>query len=143
MRFFNVQQVARPYYFDRNQKTQSQVYNVQAVAPHGQTTRFTYTVPVGRKAYIETGLCYIRRAVAATAALFAEGAITQVVDQGGGTYLASARLVSNVIDRDMQMTANGAGLLNPGNSVSGISSDGSNGGSVDYFLSLKVTEFDA
>src|SRR5688572_27707461 len=45
---------ARPTYVDRNPVNQSKVYNTAAVAPHGDTQRWVYTVPSGKKARINT-----------------------------------------------------------------------------------------
>ena len=44
--------VARPAYYDRNATTSFNAYN-QLITPAGLTTRFTYTVPAGKKLQLE------------------------------------------------------------------------------------------
>jgi hypothetical protein len=130
--------VARAAYYDRNSTTPSVSVIAQNIAPHAQTTRVTYTVPAARKAIVTAiTVQTIRITVAAPV-----GNVNWLVNTNGVT-ISSGEFLDNTVGGN-QRTATGCGQIALAAGVINIQdTDSSTGGTVDYFESLAVTEFDA
>jgi hypothetical protein len=128
---------ARAAYYDRNATTINGNF-LGTVGPHGTTTRFTYTCPSGRKAYIEAATSHVLRMTAATSI----GGISVYI--GTNTIRATDHwIVNNTVntfERQVQATVI---TIYAGGVYSGATHDGSIGGTVDYNLQMTGTEFDA
>ncbi|MGE0136104.1 MAG: hypothetical protein AB7L91_19060 [Dehalococcoidia bacterium] len=131
----------RPAYYDRNPSSMSLYYNGVGVAPHGSTTRGSYTVPSGKRARVEFAASRVVRASEAAAAGTIE---SQTGYQLGanGTAIAFVRTTTNTVG-DFAHDAKAAGVtLVPGDMALLSTSDGSTGGTVNYNLSERILEFD-
>jgi len=130
-------------WYDRNPYHRFQSYHGEDVAPHVQTTRWSYTVPYGKKAFVESAFVYVERATAAGTARLAQSQI-EIQPFGQSTnYLLLVALRTNTVgDHDHEAMGNGPILL-VGDAVGGYTVDTSTGGTVDYTMDAKITEFDA
>jgi len=134
--------VARPEWYDRNPFDRTLIY-VAVVGPHAVTSRGSYTCPAGKKAFIEAIGVFTRRSTAATT----EGLIiasASYTPQGGSTaYYAVVQWVSNTVNYHEGNIVGNAGILRAGDNVAINTGDGSTGGTAEYYIMLKITEFDA
>ncbi len=129
---------ARGYYYDRAPTPQVFEFQGGAVAPHTDTSRFGYTVPAGRKAFIVHLVATISRATVA-APVGSYGA-----HFGGlGANLAWLRTRKNTVDAAEVLALPTSLTLNAGQVLSGLTFDGSTGGTVDYQINAALVEFDA
>lgn len=134
---------ARPNYYDRNPEGVLPDFAGSA-SPHALTTRDTYTVPAGRKAYLEYIGLMVRRATAATTPLRFAAIITFF-----DTVLNKARnldevwsLTNTVGSGDRDSVASSIHLTT-GDIITLQTIDESTGGVVTYNLITKLTEYDA
>ena len=135
--------IARPAWYDRNAASRADTYTGQQLAPHALTTRLTYTVPAGKKAIVELlQVKCVRRTAATTVGLvYAYATITP--SGGSEKEILDSYLFGNAVgDKDGQ-ALQGTLVLCTGDVINMKTYDGSTGGTVDYFLAYKVTEFDA
>jgi hypothetical protein len=133
----------RQPWYDRNPVEKALVYTAATVAPHADMTRWTYTVPSGKKFMLQTGLCTIYRDAAAAVA--GQGsARVRVTPSGGSTCVISAA--------DVWVVTYGAGetrvagtnvVVLAGGVMDAVSSDGANGGSCQIRLTAQGVEFNA
>jgi len=135
--------LARPAWYDRNPTSIQKLHADAGRSPHSETERWTYTVPSGKKALIESLYIKIMRATAASSAVLVLAAVQ--LGLGGGTnyyhWIAALR-TNNVGDKDDIIIGQSI-ILNAGDVLRAISSDSSTGGTVDYYILAKITEFDA
>jgi len=133
----------RPAWYDRNPTTIRKYYNVNAQAPHSDTQQWTYTVPAGRKTFIEYIQAKVRRATAATTAGRPRCTISYAPGGSGlDIFMRAAINSNNVGDCDHIILGQNMVLL-PGDIVTGFTGDDSTGGTADYNLNMKIIEFDA
>ncbi len=129
--------VARPAFYDRAAAASTQAINIIA-APHAQTYRFSYTVPANRKAYVENIRVYVQRqTVAGTSGTLVSAIAVGTVEL---KYLAVENNIPGTQFNDMstaQVT------LYPGDVMTGYTIDTSVGGTVNFVIQSKSTEFDA
>ena len=133
---------SRLNWYDRSPIARAAYYVGVNVAPHVPLVVFTYTVPAGKKAMLELSQAYVMR----TAAAIAAGRVYSFFRYTpfGGAFinmLTSGILTNGVGDRDTVFLSQTI-LMFAGDRLEGLTSDGSNGGTIDYILSYKVTEFD-
>ena len=133
---------ARPAYYDRNATSVFLSY-AQALAPHATpTTRWTYTVPSGKKLLIEYTASRLWRQTVATAVN--QYATENYVTNGTNTATISARYsydnTTTVINDDIRSCNL---TLYPGEIVYASTVDNSTGGTVYYQTSAKGTLYDA
>ena len=129
---------ARGAYYDRNPLNASVSYSSAGLAPAGTTTRFTYTVPAGRKALLTGGHIRWRRPTAAAPV----GLVTFNI-QDALVNLGLVRTANNVVEA-VEGYALALGQYEvAGTTILGQTTDTSTGGSCDYDASLSITEFDA
>ena len=130
-------------WYDRNPKSVLKRYVATDVAPHATTERWSYTVPKGKKAFIEYIGVLIQRITAAGT----PGQVTACIDLGvedaTPVSMMAAILITNTagdIDRD----SIGQSLtLNAGEVLKCSTTDLSITGTVRYICVAKITEFDA
>lgn len=123
--------------------SQHLVYLASNVAPHASTTRSTYTVPTGKKARVDaiSGEMMIKTAAGPAA----ERRVLFGVVVGGTAYYAG--IMSLCADKNtvgnISSLSVGSGLLMLVGQVSNIvSTDESTGGTLDYRMSILITEYD-
>jgi len=128
----------RAEWYDRNPNMTYQYYHGTGVAPHSVVARWSYTVPTGKKAFIESLLIMIQRTAVATSAGRFRGDIA-------ATYPAFMKVYNygNVVGSGESRNQGYTGCLPSGFAVSAITEDLSTGGTVDYWLDMVFCEFDA
>lgn len=143
MRITNSQTAARPTYYDRNPANQTKYNNTGAVAPHGATQRWTYTVPAGKKAFIEQIMTSIIRSTVAAPV----GTTLNEVDlipNGGGVNILSLRYMNtNGVNDNTDLHLTNLGEINAGDQINALDVDTSTGGTVTFVKTAKIQEFDA
>lgn len=130
-------------WYDRNPKRVVDKWFSYSIGPHALTVRWSYTVPTGKNAFIERLISKIYRAEAATsgALVYAHINITPFGEAPATMVWAHTR--TNLVG-DMDRGAVGhCGVLSAGDEIKASTSDVSTGGSLDYLLACKITEFDA
>ena len=133
----------RPFWYDRYPGHVLRHYGMLGVAPHGATARWTYTVPPGRKAFLELLTAFIHRATVATTPglAYIYVFITPAAAPGGTVMVALIR-TNNIGDKDRGEVGH-ASILHAGDTVTAYSLDLSTDGTIDYFVAAKITEYDA
>lgn len=134
--------VTRPEWYDRTPSVSLLSFNM-SLAPHANTQRLSYTVPSGRKAYLE----FLYLSLFRTAAAAPAGVVFLTFDYtpNGGllTNLAVIDYGGNAVgDRVAEMVGSTFTML-VGDQLALFTSDSGTGGSVIYRLGVKITEFDA
>ncbi|HYS77056.1 MAG TPA: hypothetical protein VEM38_13260 [Burkholderiales bacterium] len=134
----------RANYYDRGATTKQAGTLAANSAPHGQTIRWTYTVPTNRRLALEfIGTWQMRDTVAAPVGTW----FTLIDYQPSGAGLAATLMIvqnlgNNINDRDTVYV--GASMtLYPGDTLRGSDSDASTGGSTRQLPTFKGTEYDA
>jgi len=135
--------LARPAWYDRNPLTRWQTYIGSNVGPHAETTRWTYTVPAGKKATVELTYLYVRRASAPTTASQISVDVKFTPSGGSAATVVRAETFTAVTTDVISITNPIAMFLGVGDVLAVTSSDASTGGTVNYILTAKITEFDA
>jgi hypothetical protein len=109
------------------------------IAPHGGTTRFTYTVPSKRLAIVNLiSIKAVRRLAATTS-----GQIEVFMQNESSVSYTTCYIITNVIgDKDYTVVSPLQAKV-AGGKIVAVDSDGSAGGSVDFIESATITEFDA
>ena len=134
--------VARPSYYDRGATSINKAYGSSAIAPHANTTRFTYTVPANRKMVIEN-ICVTsyREAVATTVGQV----FLNLVLYDGTTYcnLIALYTNANTVGATTNNVIGQCATVYAGEQLLGATWDLGTGGINDFRLSTKGTEYNA
>lgn len=113
-----------------------------AVSPHSVTARLTYTVPGGRYAVVENILLRIRRAAVATTPGIVVAYLNYVpVLQGWSAEHCSVWLTTNSVNDISIICTMLSFTMITGDALWAYTSDSSTGGSCDYSLTVKITEY--
>lgn len=135
--------IGRPAWYDRNPTIQEGKYVAASVAPHAQEPRWTYTVPAGKKAFVELAFLRIyRRTAATTVGIWAADIYYQ---PSGGSSTSHMRISSldNTVGSEKTLTIGQNMIMLAGDALRGYTEDASTGGTCDYAVIAKITEFDA
>lgn len=124
-------------WFDRNPSSASIQYVANGVAPHTDTVRASYTVPTGKKGFIEACMAKVLRETVAAPVGIAEAFIFV------GARLIEAATLGNVVGSSDSVALGQSGWLGAGSVVQLRTADVSTGGTVSYYVSAKVAEFNA
>lgn len=136
------QGLARPAYYDRNAVPKVLSYAQGAIAPHVQTQRWTYTVPAGKKAFIEEIFAQVRRESVAAPAVRIDVQITYAPVSGSNMFIGLPIIyTNNVGDQETEFPPQ-LGLLVAGDLIHGDTEDTSTGGTAAYVVAMKFIEFD-
>lgn len=131
--------IARKMWYDRNPSITQMSYNEEAVAPHVDTQRASVTIGANKKAMVHGGFGAVYRVTAAAPALRAFAYFTT---DNTLTLLITKVMTNTVGDKDNQ-TVGDAGMLSAGQIIRLRTGDTSTGGTVDYSVAARITEFDA
>lgn len=142
MRITSSQFASRPDYFDRNPIIRWQQYVAAGIAPHGGTVRWTYTVPAGKKAYLENGFMQTRRDSVAAPAGQALASIRYTPNGGTIARFAATDVSTNAVGDKDAVVLGPLALLMVGDVVDSLTQDGSTGGVMTHIATAKITEFD-
>ena len=130
-------------WYDRNPIVNHEEYFSGPIAPHAITQRWTYTVPTGKKAFLEMAACLVHRRTAATTPGWVSAELEyQPYGVGAGYLLNSFFVTNNIGDKEREALGH-AGVMLAGDALRGKTSDLSEGGSCDYLIISKIMEFDA
>lgn len=129
---------SRPEPWDRNPTNASLFYRAVGLAVGGPTQRWTYTVPVRRKALIASMCVRSRRATVSTGA----GTIFDYIDING-VITTAADILSNVVGATDERNLSGPLYLPAGTVIRGFTGDTSIDGTHDAYVGAIITEFDA
>jgi len=130
--------VARPEWYDRNPVKIRRNSVGAGISPHSDTERWTYTVPAGKKAIVESLQTTMIRKTAATTA----GRPYAHIIVAGIAFL-KAVIIGNAIGDRSDPTVGPAMVLVAGETITANTADDSTGGTVDFFVAMTATEFDA
>ena len=129
----------RGFWHDRNPSDlQSTQFTGSAVAPHGATTRWTYTVPTARKAYLGSLMLRWRRVTVAAPV----GQIT-INFRIGGLQRALVQNTLNAVDSIEMVPLVLNMSLTAANAIDSLSTDLGTGGTCDIHTALQAVEYDA
>jgi len=130
-------------WYDRNPYHRFQSFQNNNTAPHAITDRWSYTVPAGKKAFVEAGQTYARRVTAAAPVGLVQVTISiQPSGAGVAILLVSQIITNNVGDGDHAEIGSGP-VLYPGDLIKGTTYDGSTAGTINLNVTSEITEFDA
>lgn len=130
-------------YYDRNPTDQFLVFSQNNVAPHASVARVTYQTPASRKAFIEFVSLYARRSAVMTAAGIWSVGLNLTASGGAPVSLVYQRTSLNAVNAITAWGATSIGLMQPGDLIQLTTEDLGTGGTVDYTIGFKATEFDA
>ena len=125
-------------WYDRNPQPVDEVYIFDGVAPHAATVRFTYTVPTGKKFFLENAFAQVNRYTAAGTAGVAKGLV-----QARGAEVIQAKIQTNNVGDKDSMNVGRSVIALADEVVRGLTADGSTDGTVDYAIGFHGIEFDA
>src|SRR4051812_41894585 len=118
----------RSAYYDRNPVQVTANFGSAAVIPHGSTSRWSYTVATGKKAFLQRALAkVVRQTVAAPAAQVALN-IRYTPNGGSATTAAYAVIWGNAINDNDRDAYAGGGVMGSGDVLDCLSIDASTGG---------------
>ena len=130
-------------WYDRNPQPALYRYQVFDAAPHALVQRWSYTVPSGKKAFIEMAGAYVVRVTVATTAGLVYDRVQYQVSGGSAFSILWALLYTNTIGDKDRADVGHSLILNAGDAIFGWTGDASENGTVTHQILAKVTEFDA
>ena len=130
--------VARPMYWDRNPATMSLGY-YDTVGPAANTVRATYTVPAGRKCFVDSGSINVNRATIAAPA----SSVRLTLATPSLNNILILFTYSNVVGFVDRASVGGSLLILPGAVIEATSEDLSTGGTCLLAMFAHGVEFDA
>ena len=125
-------------WYDRNPQPQSLYYSGIDVGPHSSISRFSYTVPTGKKFFLENANVLVLRKTAATTEGQVEGYISARIP-----YIVYAELITNNVGDRSQMNVGRSVIMQAGELLNALTFDLSTGGTLDYIINAHGIEFDA
>jgi hypothetical protein len=135
--------IGRPAWYDRNPVHVTKSYVGSAVAPHSATSRWSYTVPSGKKAMVELLRGSAIRDAAANTVDEVWIYIQLIPGGQSAAYIIFTRLLTNNVGDKVEFSIGQSMILLPGDQIFAYTADSSTGGAVHYELTAKITEFDA
>lgn len=139
---YEIESNSRPDWFDRKPLSIVDQYSSNA-APHAETARVTYTCPQDRKAMVELLYGEVSRMVA-DPGVFAWCGSRWKFTPAGKTEaeLFTVQFYDNNVGKTTSLGLGTTLTLLPGDKIIGYTIDLSAGGTINYQLNYKLTEFD-
>lgn len=134
---------SRPNYYDRTLAIATASYLAEGLAPHADTQRWSYTVPSGKKAYLQALTCMMHRDIAAAPAARAIVFARYTPSGGSATYLAVVKELQNALGIPHSSSFAGTGVMRAGDVLISETGDGSTGGAYTFLSAAWLAEFDA
>jgi len=125
-------------WYDRNPSDVSIIMAHQTVGPHTVTTRATYTVPAGKKAFVAATHCEMRRITAASSLGTAYIYFTWAATNG-----IVVSFSNNTVGAEVRDGLQIGSVLFTGQSLLIRTMDDSTGGTITYGGTAIITEFSA
>ncbi len=135
--------LARGFYYDRAAANKTLQFFSSAIAPHGLTVRATYTVPTGKKAYVDHYMLQHIRTTAQAALSFADTYLRYTPSGGALTYIGHTFIFNLSVGATDRIVGSGTGFMATGDVIDIATSDSGATGSIDYYMAVKIFEFDA
>ena len=129
-------------WYDRNPKSKPGRYDI-TLPPHASTGRLEYTCPTDKRALVELLQATVLRRTAADSVLTVLGYWIFTPKGKVNTMILKAELITNTVGDRVSSELGKNIMLHPGDNLTGVTSDTSTGGECGYFLSYKLTEFNA
>ena len=130
-------------WYDRNAITVFKRYVATDVAPHAATERWSYTVPKGRKAFVE----YLAASAVRITIAGPHGLVTACIDLGiagaSAESVMAAQVMTNEIGDKDRVNIGHSLTLEGGDVLTSSTTDLSTGGTMAYRTIAKIIEFDA
>jgi hypothetical protein len=126
--------------YDRDPEIVIKDYEKTSSGPHAATTRWSYTVPKGKKAYLESAYVKLIRRTAATTAGWAVFYVGYTGANSSGNIMKAVMITNNIGDTDKDRLA-GPLLMEEGDGLCAQSQDLSVDGLIGYISGAKITEF--
>lgn len=130
--------VARPMYWDRA-PSQVSIGYYNTIAPAAYTTRWTYTVPAGRKAFIDSGSINVNRVTVAAPV----GVARATIETPASSIILAVFATSNIAGDIQRASVGGSLLILAGTAIVGTTEDTSTGGTMLFAMFAHGVEFDA
>lgn len=133
---------ARAAWYDRNPISEFDNYQA-TLSPHATTKRYSYTVPSGKKFNLETFLCDATRVTAAST-VGTCGCSGGVVNTAATNFtVIEIQYQDNTVIHVASVYTSTTIMLQAGEGYASYTFDDSTGGSIQYQMTTKGTEFDA
>lgn len=132
--------IARPAYYDRAPIPIIVQYS-GVVAPHAPTTRASYTPPDGFANFLETMYLFERRQTAAAPGSSVVSYVELLPFYGGSGVILQNYFESGLVALQPATMLSNYGYIAYGDTIRLVTFDSSIGGSIQYQLALKGTEF--
>jgi hypothetical protein len=113
------------------------------VAPHGGTTRYSFTVAAGKQVQVLYTQVYIQRATVATVDGLQRATITVTPSGGTATSVITLPRVTNVADNAQSLFVGTSFSLNAADFVEASSFDLATGGTITLFMAMNLLTYDA
>jgi hypothetical protein len=139
---FTDQASDRAIYYDRAPTPKTFEYNAGGVGPHSFTQRWSYTVPASRKAFLEYVGAWVNRVTAASSVGNFSVEVRYTPSGGSFSRILFMSVADNTLQKPYVYFPTQFGYMGPGDVVTGNTQDASTGGTVDYNVGMKVTEYD-
>lgn len=132
--------VTRPNWYDRTTLITGTNGHADDIGPHAETDRYTYTVPVGVRTFIDAVYVNLCRASSATDSKFARARwISSPTTGGEGAFVEAAQDSS---ERDpMVAMLSQCGQLQTADQLIFRTNDPSTGGTENYSWGVKLNEY--
>jgi hypothetical protein len=134
---------SRPAYYDRNGITRTNDYQGEAIAPAAAATKWSYTVPSNKKGFGEFLIVSVRRVAAAAPVGVVYAYVTFTPNGAAVDYIMFMAFRNNAIGDTETQVVSSLGAMYAGDNMYAVAGDTSTGGSVDFLIAMKASEYDA
>jgi len=141
LRLRKIDKVRGLNWYDRNPESKVD-YGAWTEPPHSTTQRISYTCPAGKIAMVEVLSCLVMRITAATTSDFLSNNWTFTPNGGSERAFLTARIINNTIGASDTKAIGTTLIMLAGDKITAYTTDMSVGGTCNYFMAYKVTEFD-
>jgi hypothetical protein len=134
---------ARADWYDRNPIARANAYNATGIIPHAASTRWTYTVPAGKKFALQTAYASLMRDASATTLSYSRATVFYTPSGGSQVFIIATDNLDNTVGSIQSLSIGGTTTMLAGDAIRGETADLSTGGSMVYRINSQGLEFDA
>lgn len=131
------------HWYDRNPVSKIFGALYERIVPHVNVERFTYTCLIGKIAMVEVVSVKLKRRIAAAVEGQPHVFCTVTPLDGSEKKVVYGEIMTNDVGASDGDALGVTMMLMKGDNIKGYTGDNSVGGEINYFLSCKITEFDA
>lgn len=136
-------QPSRANWYDRTPVSRAQAYASGGTAPHGATTRWTYTCPSGKKAFLAAAHVQMIRITVAAPVGTSAVSVYYTPSGGSATTVCGGEMINNTVGGEFHESLAPQLAMLAGDVLLSQTSDISTGGTFDYVSTALVGEYDA